>query len=170
VIAIDPGAAARRREEAQRDPRVRRWQEDAGTAALAGYGLPPADVLAAGQQLTDRARALRDAGQPGSLQELRARAYLDALLDREPAREPTTEPLPALVNLTLPLATQLGLADEPGVVAGFGPVDPELARQLATLAASHPRSRCCLTLTGPGTMRWTTPAGRQYTTTSGVYP
>src|ERR1700761_9193197 len=82
VIAVDPQAAARRREEALKDPRVRRWQEDAGTSALAGYRLPPADVLAADQQLTARARTLRDAGVPGTIEELRARAYLDALLDR----------------------------------------------------------------------------------------
>ena len=156
---------------------MRRWQEDAGTAALAGYGLPPADVLAADQQLTARARALRDAGLPGSLEKLRARAYLDALLDRDsapvaspaplpaPAGSPAASlpdpavsprglhpglPLPALINLTLPLSTQLGLADDPGVVGGFGPVDAELARQLAALAAIDPRSRWCVTLTGPG--------------------
>ena len=184
VIAVDPGAAARRREEALKDPRVCRWQEDAGTAALAGHSLPPADVLAADQRLTARALALRDAGLPGSVGELRARAYLDALLDRDstptpsepaptgpgtsapppadpadpadpvgPAAPPPGPPpsprLPALINLTLPLATQLGLADDPGVVAGFGPVDPVLARQLATLAAADPRSRCCVTLIGP---------------------
>jgi hypothetical protein len=173
VIAADPEAAARRREEAQKDPRVRRWQEDAGTAALAGYGLPPADVLAADQQLTTRALALRDAGLPGSVEELRARAYLDALLARDstptpppsppappvpsPADPvPTTAPepapgprLPALINLTIPLTTQLGLSNEPGYAAGFGPVDGPLARHLTTLAATDPRTRCCLTLTDP---------------------
>src|SRR6202012_2618983 len=85
VITIDPAAAARRREEALKDPRVRRWREDAGTAALAGYSLPPTDVLAADQRLTDRARALRHAGLTGSLEELRARAYLDLLLGRDSA-------------------------------------------------------------------------------------
>ena len=194
VIAVDPQAAARRREEAQHDPRVRRWQEDAGTAALAGYNLPPADVLAADQQLTCRALALRDAGLSGSVEELRARVYLDALLDRDstapaspPAPSATADPagpapgpadsapgpagspsgpaapaprpaapaptpgprLPALVNLTVPLATHLGLADDPGMVAGFGPVDGPLARHLTTLGAADPRTRCCLTLTGP---------------------
>jgi hypothetical protein len=181
VIAVDPEAAAKRREEAQKDPRVRRWQEDAGTAALAGYGLPPADVLAADQQLTTRAFALRDAGLPGSVEELRARVYLDALLGRAsaptsppspaapassqaapapaprpagPAPAPVPEPapgprLPALINLIVPLATELGLADDPGVVTGFGPIDGPLARRLTSLAATDPRTRCCLTVTGP---------------------
>jgi hypothetical protein len=42
VLAVDPEAAVRRREQAEKDPRVRRWREDAGTAALAGYSLPAA--------------------------------------------------------------------------------------------------------------------------------
>ena len=170
VIAADPEAAARRREEAQRDPRVRRWQEDAGTAALAGFGLPPADVLAADQQLTTRALALRSAGLSGPIEELRARAYLDALLGRDcapaqPITPPTTGPaapppaprpaapsprLPTLINLTVPLATRLGLTDAPGTAAGFGSIDGPLARQLTSLAATEPRTRCCLTFTGPG--------------------
>ena len=59
IVAVDPEAATRRREEAQKEPRVRRWQEDTGTAALAGYGLPAADVLTADQRLTARALRLR---------------------------------------------------------------------------------------------------------------
>jgi hypothetical protein len=165
VIAVDPEAATRRRQEAQKDPRVRRWQEDAGTAALGGFGLPPAEVLAADQRITERALALRDAGLPGSLEELRACAYLDTLLGQDssvshgpaPSNEPISpqhanppEPAPqprlaALVNLTIPLAAVPG---EPGHVAGFGPVDPELARQLTGLAAAHPASRFCVSVTG----------------------
>jgi hypothetical protein len=179
VLAVDPQAAARRREEAQKDPRVRRWQEDAGTAALAGYGLPPADVLQADQRITGRALRLRDAGLPGSLEELRARAYLDVLLGQDSAPpagpdqprasgatppQPSTQPanaqhpdsspgpqgqrrLAARVNLTVPLLTQLGLAAEPGNAAGFGPVDPALARELIASAAAHPVSRFCITVT-----------------------
>src|ERR1700759_1416977 len=93
-IAVDPEAATRRREEAQKDPRVRRWREDAGPAALAGYCLPPAEVLEADQRLTDRALALRAAGLPGPLDELRARAYLDALLGRD-STPPTPPAAPA---------------------------------------------------------------------------
>ncbi len=92
VIAVDPEAATRRRQEAQKDPRVRRWQEDAGTAALGGFGLPPAEVLEADQRITERALALRDAGLPGSLEELRARAYLDTLLGQDSSAP--TEPTP----------------------------------------------------------------------------
>ncbi len=54
------------------------------------------------------------------------------------------------MNLTIPLATLLGLAHQPGQVGGFGPADPALARDLATAAAAHPATRWCLTITGPG--------------------
>jgi hypothetical protein len=150
VLAVDPEAATRRREEAQKDPRLRRWREDAGTAALAGYGLPPADVLAADERLTARALRLRAAGLPGTLGELRARAYLDALLgqDSTPPGPDEQPPLAAHVTLTVPLLTHLGLTTEPGTVAGIGPVDPALARELATRAAAHPASRFCVTVTG----------------------
>ena len=60
------------------------------------------------------------------------------------AREPG---LPSLVNLTLPLATLLGLADRPGEVPGFGSVDPGLVRDLGAAAAGSNRTRFCFTLT-----------------------
>src|SRR6185437_7028139 len=93
------------------------------------------------------ARKLRDAGVPGSLEELRAMAFmalltgrdLDTLLpgaaasddsdasDDRPA--PRLRPAPGelaslsgTVNLTVPLATWLGSSDAPGVAAGFGPL------------------------------------------------
>jgi hypothetical protein len=277
VLAVDPEAAARRRELAQKDARVRRWQEDAGTAALAGYGLPPAEVLEADQKVTARALDLRAAGLAGSLEELRARAYLDALLGRDsmPIRDPAPgsnaapgddvsggdaqlggrdepaqpgefpppggsppagedgidggscradgdgtgdeaasgsgsgqagraaeaagsagmaeqsdardqgrpgddgerrrsgenaphQPAPAArqgepaglggraggpgrlaarVNLTVPLMTLLGLADDPGEVGGFGPLDPRLAPEISRAAGAHPVTRWCLTVT-----------------------
>ena len=86
---MDPETARRRREEAAKDARVMRWREDVGTAALCGRDLPPAEVLAADQRITDRAHELRAAGLTGTMDEVRARAYLDFLLDRPlPAREP----------------------------------------------------------------------------------
>jgi hypothetical protein len=51
------------------------------------------------------------------------------------------------VNLTVPLTTVLGLADRPGEMAGLGPVDPDLARQLTAAAARNPRSTWCVTVT-----------------------
>ena len=53
------------------------------------------------------------------------------------------------MNLTVPLATLLRLAERPGVMSRAGPVDPALARDLAAAAARNARSTWCITITGP---------------------
>ena len=84
VLAADPRAARKRQEQAQREARVERWDEHAGTAALAGRDLPPAAVIAADQHLSALARGLRAAGLAGTADQLRAQAFL-ALLSGTPA-------------------------------------------------------------------------------------
>ena len=63
----------------------------------------------------------------------------------------TAAPAPAgfagRVTLTVPMATLAGLADRPGELAGLGPVDPWLARDLATAAARNPTTTWCVTVT-----------------------
>ena len=51
------------------------------------------------------------------------------------------------VTLTIPEATLTGRADRPGELGGIGPVDPDLARDLAQAAACNPRSTWCVTVT-----------------------
>jgi hypothetical protein len=56
-------------------------------------------------------------------------------------RHPGADGLPALaglINLTVPLTTLLGLANAPGAVAGYGPLDADTTRLLACTAAGHP--------------------------------
>ena len=84
VIAVDPAAAKRRKEEALKDARVEASSEQSGTARLAGRDLPPAEVLAADKNLTALAMDMKKAGIPGTLDQLRARAYLH-LLSGHPA-------------------------------------------------------------------------------------
>jgi hypothetical protein len=84
VLAADPTAARRRKEQALREGRVERWTEPAGTAALAGRDLPPTAVLAADANLTALAKQLKAAGAEGTLDTLRAQIYL-ALLTGTPA-------------------------------------------------------------------------------------
>ena len=50
-------------------------------------------------------------------------------------------------NLTIPLVTLLHLADRPGEMPGIGPLDPDLARDLAAAAARTARSTWCVTVT-----------------------
>ena len=216
VMTADPSAARRRKERAQQDARVERWEEHAGTAALAGRDLPPGSVLAADQNLTALARQLKAAGAAGTMDTLRAEAFLALLTgtsvgsqlpgDSEPTGEPanTGEPadtgapavsahrssgpggalnpspdltgtakacsagltgtakpcsagltgttdvssgLRGTVNLTMPLATWLGLSDTPGNASGYGPLDASDSRDLAHALASRAGNRWCLTFT-----------------------
>jgi hypothetical protein len=80
VLAVDPAAAERRREEARKDARVEVWDERSGTAALAGRDLPPAGVLVADKRIDALARQLKAAGREETLNELRAEVYLALLL------------------------------------------------------------------------------------------
>jgi len=72
--------------------------------------------------------------------------------DPDPTRMPPTPGvIPAgfrgCINLTITLPTMLGLAERPGELAGLGPVDPALARDLAAAAALNPRTTYCVTVT-----------------------
>ena len=156
VMDVAPDKARGRREAARKDARVQRWAEDSGNAALMGRELPPAEVLAADQRITARAHELRQSGLEGSMDELRARAYLDLLLgqdSRPRAGDGTSQggvaPAGFAVRgtLTVPLVTLAQLADRPGELGGIGPIDPWLARDLAAAAARNPRTTWCATVT-----------------------
>jgi hypothetical protein len=64
-----------------------------------------------------------------------------------PAVAPVLPALTARANLTLPLATLLGLAERPGAAHGLGPLDPALVCDLAATAAGSPHSQWCITIT-----------------------
>ena len=183
VMEVNPDKAKKRREHAAKRTRVERWVEDSGNAGLAGRELPPAEVLAADQRVTAWAKELRKAGLDGTMDQLRARAFLDILLGTDsrpqassPDGTPTTRatadtrdgpdtgqaaaPAPAgplagvippgfaaRATLTIPAPTLLDRADRPGELAGIGPIDPDLARDLAAAAARNPRTTWCLTVT-----------------------
>jgi hypothetical protein len=58
-------------------------REDSGNAGLVARELPSDEVLASWQHVEQRALDLRAAGMCGSLRELRIRAYLDLLQERD---------------------------------------------------------------------------------------
>jgi Domain of unknown function (DUF222) len=83
VLKLDPEAARKRKEAARREAHVRRFREASGNAGMVARELPPDEVLASWQHVEQRALDLRAAGVPGTLQELRVRAYLDLLQERD---------------------------------------------------------------------------------------
>ncbi|HEX6519571.1 MAG TPA: DUF222 domain-containing protein [Streptosporangiaceae bacterium] len=248
VVEVDPAGAEKRREQAEREEaRVSFWREHAGTAALAGYGLPTDEALMAHQNIQARALAYKRYGIKEPLDLLRVMAMLDLLngtdartrypevadddggprggggrgprdgqetgdepgsgggasqsgedesqSDREDPGTDRNAPVPdgdgssgdgpsgdgndddggywpsnggpgnggpgnggpgsggpgnggagpgggglaANLELTVPLATLLGLAERPGQAHGLGVMDPGLARRLAAQATQNPR-------------------------------
>ncbi len=59
-------------------------------------------------------------------------------------------PLPALITLNVSDGTLFGWSNTPGEAGGWGLLDPEDTRRLVQAASQHPRSRWCVTVTGPG--------------------
>src|SRR5215471_12841348 len=123
VLAADPRAARKRQEQAQREARVERWDEHAGTAALAGRDLPPTGVIAADQHISALARGLRAAGFAGTADQLRAQVFL-ALLSGTPA----SSLLPPGQQQPNPAGSGSGPPAEPGVPSQPGtPGNPDVA-------------------------------------------
>ena len=95
VLKLDPEAARKRKEAARREAHVRRFREDSGNAGMVARELPSDEVLASWQHVEQRALDLRAAGMPGTLQELRVRAYLDLLQERDSRDLPAPAPASA---------------------------------------------------------------------------
>jgi Domain of unknown function (DUF222) len=92
VLKLDPDIARKRKEAAKREAHVRRFQEESGNAGMVARELPSDEVLASWQHVEQRALDLRAVGVPGTLQELRVRAYLDLLQERDSRTIPAAPP------------------------------------------------------------------------------
>ena len=88
VLKLDPDAARKRKEAAKCETHVRRFREESGNAGMVARELPSDEVLASWQHVEQRALDLRAAGVPGTLQDLRVRAYLDLLQERDSRTAP----------------------------------------------------------------------------------
>jgi hypothetical protein len=133
------------------------------------------EVLASMQHVEDRARALRDAGVPGTWEELKVRATLDLLQERD-SRPVLSEPaagdaaagaggpgpdasgpgpggqgpvIGAMITITVPHTALDGDTGPPGEVEGFGILDHADTRDLVAAAARNPATRWCLTVLNP---------------------
>jgi hypothetical protein len=73
-------------------------------------------------------RALKNAGDERTLDQLRADIALDLLQGKNLDRAPQNG---GAIHLTVPLETLAGLADLPGEMEGYGPVIADIARQIS---------------------------------------
>ena len=126
ILKLDPEAARRRKEAAKRETHVRRFREESGSAGMVARELPSDEVLASWQHIEQRALDLRAAGMPGTLQELRVRAYLDLLQERDSRDLPAPAPAPASADAEPADAAlaDAGPAEEASVPDRPGPGQP----------------------------------------------
>ena len=101
------------------------WSSGDGTATLAAV-LPEETALRIHRRLTAMAHGLDDPADGRCMDAKRADLLADILLGEAVSRCSGVE-----VNVTVPLASLLGLTDEPAEIPGLGPVPAEAARALA---------------------------------------
>ncbi|WP_098406097.1 HNH endonuclease signature motif containing protein [Paramicrobacterium agarici] len=145
-----PETISERRCEAVKQRRVECYGTQDGMGALTLHG--PVEVVQSFLNAATRtARALKAAGDDRTLAQIEADAVTDALMkgfttdgpkpgvgasgvgaDRLGGIRPT-------VHVTVPVMTLLGHSDEPGQLDGYGPIAPDIARELAARAPSFTR-------------------------------
>ncbi len=144
-VQNDPDDAATRYQEAVDRRRIEDEPSVEGTAHLFGLDLPPDRVAGAMRRITDLARGLKTADETRTLDQIRADVFLDLLDGKHFARSGGRR---GTVDIQVDLTTLARLSENPGELAGFGPVIADIARQVAE---NQPEAERRWTLTHPET-------------------
>jgi hypothetical protein len=152
LVAVDPAEAVARARHARTTRRVEAPRREADGMATLIAVLPAPRATDIYRVLDAAARTARAAGDPRTLEQLRADGLCDLTLGPEPvpggqptpagegpvpgegsgATTPPVRRRPAVVTrLTMPLSTLLGVDDQPADLEGYGAIDPVTARALA---------------------------------------
>jgi hypothetical protein len=127
-IKTDPDEAKDRYETAVENRRVVIEPTDAGTANLHAYDLPADEAAAIGNRIHAEAKSLHGTnGETRTMDQLRA----DLLIDYLNGINRSTSSNGGSVDVTVTMETLTGLLDDPGELAGYGPVIADVARKLA---------------------------------------
>jgi hypothetical protein len=142
VLAAEPVVAEIRRQNAETNRRVVHYPGEDGMGVIMAE-LPAHQALAIWRTIDQVAHTSRfsadhpdsddnggadgqSAAERRSMDQRRADAFVDLMLDRVPSTTPRTE-----VLVTVSAETLAGLSDEPGELAGSGPITAQHARELA---------------------------------------
>jgi len=96
------------------------------------------DASAISDRVEAMAKNLNSVDEPRTLAQLRTDAVVDLLLHGV-TDTGLGAGVRANVYVTVPVLTLMGQSEQPGTLEGFGPIDPETARQLAGTATSFTR-------------------------------
>jgi hypothetical protein len=129
VIEVNPEAAKKRFEDRLLERRLCREPSPEGTANLHGLDLDPADTSQALRRINSIARALRNQGDPRTMDQIRADIFLDLLCGRLEGHSGLSSAR-GLVDVRIKASTLAGLDEHPGEIPGWGPVLADVARKL----------------------------------------
>lgn len=129
-LEIAPEETDRQREDAHADRRVVSYPNPDGTATLVLYGLDPVHC----QEILDRLNRLarKHSGGARSMDQIRSDL---AVADLRGNTGPVSK---GSVHITVDLATLARLLDEPGELAGYGPIAADIARQVTAQLGTEP--------------------------------
>jgi hypothetical protein len=130
AIEVEPESATQQYQDAVERRRVVVEASPEGTAHLLGLDLPPHRVVEIGKRIDRLAKSLKRAGDPRSIDQIRADVYLDLLAGRH------QEARGGMVDLHVDLDTLARLSEAPGELGGYGPVIADIARQIAEAQAA----------------------------------
>ncbi len=128
-IEADPEASAQRYRKAVKGREITAVPNPDGAMDIWAQNLPVDKAAEAMERINRIARTLNTADELRSIDQLRADVFLDLLCGTLPP-----DGKGGTVDITFDLATLAGLVDEPGEVAGYGPVIADIARQLAAVS------------------------------------
>lgn len=124
-MEVEPEEAKERYDFALGERRVMIEPTQAGTANLYALDLPPDRASALMKRLNRMARCLRKAGEQRSMDQLRTDVFLDLCTGASAGSQPEGS-----VDIVVDLETLLSLNDDPGELAGYGPVIADVARDI----------------------------------------
>jgi hypothetical protein len=127
-IETDPDEAKRRYESATANRRVVIEATDVGTANLYALDIPAGEAVAIGSRIHAAALSLHGtAGENRTMDQLRA----DVLVDYLNGIGGAFAQQRGSVDVSITMESLVGLSEEPGDLAGFGPVIADVARRIA---------------------------------------
>ena len=125
-MEVEPDTAKERYEHAVDQRRVVIEPTPFGTANLYAFDLPPDRASALMKRLNRTARSLRNDGDQRSMDQLRTDVFLDLCAGGLPGSRSEGS-----VDIHVDLETLLALNDDPGELAGCGPVIADITRKVA---------------------------------------
>ncbi|HSP51793.1 MAG TPA: DUF222 domain-containing protein, partial [Cryobacterium sp.] len=134
---LHPQSITARHQKSVADRKVIFEPEPDGMASLTW--IDSAEKVKAGyDRLTVMGISLQGPGEHRTLPQLRADVFEDLILDGVTASG-VGKGVRGTVHVTVPVMTLLGHSEEPGHLEGYGPIDPDTAREIAARAPSFTR-------------------------------